>query len=176
MDFAASDATRCDFGTRTRARRTTAQAKRKTVNDKPKFISNAVTREARLPLGTPLNPYRPEWPRMPPGVKPPEKRLHGRRSLCRSCGQYFNGVEGFDQHRVGGGSARRCLTPAELAAKGWVLRADGFWSRPPPEKRISRRGVGLHAAQVRPPAPSGGPDVIPDSHPAPHGPASQTPP
>jgi hypothetical protein len=64
----------------------------------------------------------------------PPKRLNGIRSLCRGCGQYFNGVSVFEHHRVGtfgtfrNPGNRRCLTVGEMTAKGWRLTAAGFWT------------------------------------------------
>jgi hypothetical protein len=49
--------------------------------------------------------------------------------LCSACGEYFNSVYAFDGHRTGDYSdgTRRCLTPAELRAKGWTHNARGLW-------------------------------------------------
>ena len=49
--------------------------------------------------------------------------------LCGACGEYFNSTYGFDQHRIGtyGDGSRRCLSPAELRAKGWSHNARGLW-------------------------------------------------
>lgn len=54
-------------------------------------------------------------------------RLTGARCRCGGCGERFNSVSGFDRHRVGPPDARRCLTPAELVAKGWLVNSAGFW-------------------------------------------------
>ena len=55
-------------------------------------------------------------------------RLTGNRCQCPTCGEYFNGVQPFDHHRIGQYSIdRRCLTVAELDARGWVRNAAGFW-------------------------------------------------
>jgi len=62
---------------------------------------------------------------------PPTKRLRGRRCLCRGCGEFFNSLSPFEQHRVGVfgiPGARRCLTVAEMRAKGWLPNAAGFWT------------------------------------------------
>ena len=60
-------------------------------------------------------------------------KLTGSRCKCTACGQLFNSVSTFDQHRVGGwenrGANRRCLTVAEMLTKGWQLNAGGFWIR-----------------------------------------------
>lgn len=49
--------------------------------------------------------------------------------LCGECGEYFNSVSAFDKHRTGNYSdgTRRCLTQAELTAKGWAHNARGLW-------------------------------------------------
>jgi hypothetical protein len=49
--------------------------------------------------------------------------------LCGACGEYFNSVSAFDKHRTGEYSdgSRRCLTPTELTAKGWLHNARGLW-------------------------------------------------
>lgn len=66
-------------------------------------------------------------------VPPPEKRLTGSRCMCRGCGEYFNSTTVFDRHRVGPfapinrPNTRRCLTAAEMTAKGWLLNGAGFW-------------------------------------------------
>ena len=48
--------------------------------------------------------------------------------LCDTCGEYFNSVTAFDNHRIGWPPAvRRCLTPDEMRAKGWSLNTRGLW-------------------------------------------------
>lgn len=61
---------------------------------------------------------------------------------CASCGKRFHRTGAFDAHRVGkyeargyGGRllarcTRRCLTDAEMAKAGYVLGADGYYTRP----------------------------------------------
>lgn len=56
------------------------------------------------------------------------KLRHGSRAcLCRSCGQYFGGVNGFDTHRRDG----QCLDPEAITTKKGVrklfLDSRGFW-------------------------------------------------
>ena len=48
---------------------------------------------------------------------------------CPTCKEYFNSSYGFTEHRIGkvGGPDRRCLTPAELLAKGWGKSKTGHW-------------------------------------------------
>ena len=56
------------------------------------------------------------------------------KSLCRTCGETFGGMEGFERHRIGEFNnqpphyGRRCLSPAEMEAKGWVKTAKGLWT------------------------------------------------
>ena len=72
-------------------------------------------------------------------------KLNGRRCQCRTCGEYFNAVSLFDDHRTGpytlpdGSCGRRCLSREEMAEKGMVLRDDGFWGGPPmPESVLNK--------------------------------------
>jgi len=56
------------------------------------------------------------------------QRLSGNRCLCRSCGQYFNSLKGFDRHRVGAYlNSRRCLTPPEMIKRGMTANRARFW-------------------------------------------------
>ena len=72
-------------------------------------------------------------------------RLTGNRSQCPTCGEYFNGVQPFDKHRVGEyakagqPTTRRCLTVAEMEARGWTRNAKGFWTTETRAQRASRR-------------------------------------
>jgi hypothetical protein len=55
-------------------------------------------------------------------------KLTGQRSLCRTCGVYFNSTAAFDKHRIGThGVDRRCMTVDEMLAKGMAQAASGFW-------------------------------------------------
>jgi len=69
--------------------------------------------------------------------------LVGTQSLCSGCGDYFNGVNVFDRHRVGDfeerGTNRRCLTPNEMLERGWWRNKKRFWVRP---KKNTRSGLG----------------------------------
>jgi hypothetical protein len=56
------------------------------------------------------------------------------RCQCTACGEYFNSTSIFDLHRVGPfaplrqtACERRCLTPEEMAARGYLRSAAGFW-------------------------------------------------
>src|SRR5579863_20205 len=75
--------------------------------------------------------------------------LRGNRCRCTACGDYFNSIFAFDRHRVGNYStrtSRRCLTVAELAARGWARNAAGFWiTRPMPREAATVR-VEAHRA------------------------------
>ncbi len=61
--------------------------------------------------------------------------LRGNRCECTACLQPFNSTSTFDRHRVGAfecpdsPGARRCLSPSEMAAKGWLHNPAGFWIR-----------------------------------------------
>ena len=61
------------------------------------------------------------------------KTLRGDRCLCRTCGEYFNSTFAFDKHRVGKHDlaashfGRRCLTEAEMTARGMARNQRGFW-------------------------------------------------
>ena len=57
------------------------------------------------------------------------------KSLCRTCGETFGGLLGFEKHRVGEFNnkppnyGRRCLSPWEMAEKGMVKSEKGVWIR-----------------------------------------------
>lgn len=54
-------------------------------------------------------------------------KLTGERNQCGACHQYFNSTSLFIKHRVGEhGKDRRCMTPAEMEAKGWKKNQAGF--------------------------------------------------
>src|SRR3546814_2559523 len=64
-------------------------------------------------------------------------RLTGNRCQCAACGLHFTSAREFDRHRIGRYAelgqwqgARRCLTVAELQARGWRTNARGFWMQP----------------------------------------------
>jgi hypothetical protein len=59
----------------------------------------------------------------------PKMQLRGDRNQCPTCGAYFNSTAAFERHRVGAihDGSRRCLSEAEMTARGMVLREDGFW-------------------------------------------------
>lgn len=55
-------------------------------------------------------------------------KLTGNRCQCTVCGEYFNGVQPFDHHRVGEhGHNRHCMTVARMAAAGFIRNTAGFW-------------------------------------------------
>ena len=67
--------------------------------------------------------------------------LTGNRCQCPSCGRLFTSPREFDRHRVGDFArrsewhdARRCLSLAELIAKGWRTNARGFWMQGRPNR------------------------------------------
>lgn len=82
-------------------------------------------------------------------------RLTGGRCQCPTCGELFGSVRSFDRHRVGAFAKpgewrgnRRCLSPAEMIAKGWRKTERSFWLRP--DHR--RAGAELQAHISTPPA------------------------
>lgn len=82
-------------------------------------------------------------------------KLTGCRCQCRTCGDYFGSVVVFDRHRVGSYAKpgelthnRRCLTPSEMQARGWVRNGRGFWIR----DAMQRGPVGIQAPRVALPA------------------------
>lgn len=55
-------------------------------------------------------------------------KLTGQRNQCPCCSEFFKSNAAFDKHRTGKfGVSRRCMTAAEMEAKGMVRRDDGFW-------------------------------------------------
>lgn len=59
----------------------------------------------------------------------PKLPLYTDKCRCMACGEYFNSSSAFTKHRVGPlGHARRCLTPAQLRARGWFLTDTGHWA------------------------------------------------
>ncbi len=60
----------------------------------------------------------------------------GERCECSVCHQFFSTTANFDAHRQGPyDGERRCLSPAEIAAKGYIEK-DGVWllNKPRPER------------------------------------------
>jgi hypothetical protein len=79
------------------------------------------------------------------------KRLTGNRCQCPTCAEYFNGVQPFDKHRVGDfGKDRRCLTVAEMKARGWTRNAAGFWRERAKEPTLRPRAHGFAAHRAAP--------------------------
>lgn len=82
--------------------------------------------------------------------------LTGRRCQCCGCGEYFNGERGFDRHRIGAhGVNRRCLSVAEMTARGWHRNAARFWAM--------TRLDSASRARIRPAQASPAPLPLPDS-------------
>lgn len=58
-------------------------------------------------------------------------RLTGSRCQCSACGELFNSVSTFDQHRKGScnshSQARRCLGIEEMMQLGWTKNKSDFW-------------------------------------------------
>jgi hypothetical protein len=59
--------------------------------------------------------------------------LTGDHNQCPGCGELFNSTYSFDLHRFGehgvyvGEVRRRCLTVAEMEAKGMTKNKNGWW-------------------------------------------------
>lgn len=58
---------------------------------------------------------------------------HCRGGEYGGCCETFAGDGLADQHRVGPGTARRCLFPDEMIAKGWRKDERGIWHGKPIE-------------------------------------------
>lgn len=63
-----------------------------------------------------------------------EKSIVGHKpEHCPECHETFGGTRAGDLHRAGqhgvtsGPDRRRCLTPAQLEAKGLVQNSKGYW-------------------------------------------------
>lgn len=81
------------------------------------------------------------------------RRLTGNRCQCPTCGAYFNGLAGFDAHRIGPfDGTRRCLTVAEMEARGWVRNDAGFWVTDSHAQRATRPPAGGFPASRATPA------------------------
>ena len=69
-------------------------------------------------------------------MKSSELGLRGNRCLCPTCREKFNSTAAFDAHRTGTYDltaphyGRRCLTVAEMVAKGMAKNPKGFWLTP----------------------------------------------
>lgn len=66
----------------------------------------------------------------------PTHRPGSQRCECAACGEWFSGLSGFDDHRTGPhDTGRRCRTPDEIEARGYV-KDDSVWKRdvPRPEE------------------------------------------
>jgi hypothetical protein len=66
--------------------------------------------------------------------------LSGNRCECPTCGEPFSSVREFDRHRIGTfaevgewAHKRRCMTPSEMDAAGWVCNARGFRMKARPQ-------------------------------------------
>lgn len=62
-----------------------------------------------------------------------ELRLGSEMCECPTCGRFFSTTANFDRHRIGAfdDDSRRCLSPAEMTAKGLVEKS-GVWKQNPP--------------------------------------------
>lgn len=76
--------------------------------------------------------------------------LTGATCECTTCGERFSRERSFDRHRVGTIGARRCLSSAEMIARGWVRNARGHWINEP----LPAAGIKRLRAIESPPVPS----------------------
>lgn len=81
-------------------------------------------------------------------------KLTGNRCRCQGCGEFFNSTSTFDRHRVGSwadrGATRRCLKPAEMRTRGWLLNAASFWIRGIRSGRPVTAGTARARAEISP--------------------------
>jgi hypothetical protein len=79
------------------------------------------------------------------------KKLTGQRNQCPGCLEYFNTTAGFERHRTGSyENRRRCLTAAEIEAKGMIKNEHGFWLLPMTEaNRQKLIGKGQRRGSVK---------------------------
>lgn len=82
-------------------------------------------------------------------------RLTGSRCQCAACGEPFSSLREFDRHRSGAyaelgewAHKRRCMTPAEMDARGWQTNARGFRMK----GRLQRAPAGIQGPRVTLPA------------------------
>jgi hypothetical protein len=81
-------------------------------------------------------------------------------NLCRTCGEDFGSVTAFDAHHVGKHAylfspdrlnGRRCLTPAEMRARGFTKNGRGRWSLSTyievPQEEVDLAGAGTYAGK-----------------------------
>ena len=68
-------------------------------------------------------------------------RLTAGRCQCDACGLRFTSVREFDRHRTGAYAdpgqwqgSRRCLSLAELTARGWRTDPRGYWMQGRPQR------------------------------------------
>ena len=55
--------------------------------------------------------------------------IGSNKCKCAACGEYFGGVRGFDQHRVGDYPDRACLDVSGMEKAGLTLNDKGYWIR-----------------------------------------------
>lgn len=68
-------------------------------------------------------------------------KLTGARCQCPACHEYFNSTGMFDRHRIGSyADDRRCLSPDEMQAKGYLKNSAGFWIREAHRRRADSSG------------------------------------
>ncbi len=63
----------------------------------------------------------------------PELGISTNHCECTGCGEFFNSAYAFEKHQIWGkpdgqgNQAMRCLTPAQMVAKGWSRNEGGWW-------------------------------------------------
>lgn len=83
-------------------------------------------------------------------------KLTGHRCQCTACGEYFNGEQPFNRHRVGShGNDRRCLDVQAMEAAGFVRNAAGFWTSEARAQRAARQRAASIPAPRAPSARAG---------------------
>jgi hypothetical protein len=82
-------------------------------------------------------------------------KLTGGRCQCATCSEPFSSAREFDLHRIGPyaepgvwAHKRRCLTPAEMDAGGWIRNARGFRMK----RRLGRAPAGIQGPRMTLPA------------------------
>lgn len=78
-----------------------------------------------------------------PELKPNKPGQDRRICQCGECFAFFAAVSVFDRHRTGPYDGnRRCLTTAEMTARGLVNR-EGVWGRKAPAEGLRHWGTAV---------------------------------
>ena len=83
-------------------------------------------------------------------------KLTGNRCQCAACGELFNGLAGFDLHRIGPHNGlRTCLPVTAMIANGFDKNAAGFWVTDSGAQRIAKQSAAaLERSRSSYPSPS----------------------